>query len=58
MKLRKQEKKNNFILRTDYNESLAGSQVARANLDGPDLQSHDSENYYGRGLRFVLSRKA
>ena len=58
MKLRQQEKKNNFILRTDCNKRLAGPQVARANLGGPDLQSYIRENYYGRGLRFVLSGEA
>jgi len=37
MKLRKEEKKRKFILKTDYNERLAGPQVDRANLGGPHL---------------------
>ena len=56
--MRQQEKKNNFILRTDYNKRLAGPRKARDNLGGPDLQSYIRENYYGRGLRFVLSGEA
>ena len=53
MRLSEEEKKKNVILKIDYNKRLAGPQVARANLGGPDLQSHDSENYYIRCLRFV-----
>jgi len=54
MKLRKEEKKNNFIMKTDYNKRLVDPQVAKANLGGPGLQSHDCQNCYGRDLRFCI----